>query len=179
MATCFAQQGISVLLVETNLKHPRLATFTSIPSSTDLGAVVSGKSGPEYANLLAVPNLSLLSASDLMGHGLEQPGSSRMRELVQSWRERFDVVIIDGPAVLRGTGGLALCAMADHIVQVARHRHTTLTAVRRTVNLLSRYNNAPVSTVMTDVKERSPEFSGYYGYNPSRRLKKGMEYEEA
>lgn len=179
LANCYAQQGMNVLLVETNVKLPKLATFTSLQNSARLSTKLDGNAAPEYSKLPEVPNLSLIPAGDLKRRGSEHLGSLRTRELIESWRKKFDTVIIDGPAVLENSGGLSLCSMADHIVQVTRHRHTTVTAVRRSVNLLTRCRRTPVSLVLTDVKENCVEYTSYYGFNPSRQLQKGMTYEEA
>lgn len=179
LANCYAQQGMNVLLVETNVKLPKLATFTSLQSSVGLSKKLDGDAAPGYSNLPELPNLSLIPAGDLVGRGSEHLGSLRIRELIESWRKKFDIVVIDGPAVLENSGGLSLCSMSDHIVHVTRHRHATVTSVRRSVSLLTRSRQTPVSLVLTDVKENSLEYTGYYGFNPSRQLQKGMIYEEA
>jgi uncharacterized protein involved in exopolysaccharide biosynthesis len=179
LANCYAQQGMNVLLVETNLKVPRLATFTRLQPSMGLSTMLAGKPGAEYSILPDVPNLSLIPAGDLKIRASEHLGSTRMRELTESWRKKFDVVILDGPAVLENSAGLSLCSMSDHIVQVTRHRKTSVTAVRRAVTLLMRSHRTPVSLVLTDVKENSFEFKSYYGFDPCRQPQKGMVYEEA
>lgn len=179
LANCYAQQGMNVLLVETNLKLPKLATFTTIQPSVGLSPMLAENSGPEYLNIPDMPNLSLIPAGELKTCGSEQLGFLRMRGLIESWRKKFDVIVIDGPAVLESSGGLSLCSMSDHIVQVSRHRRTSVAAVRRAFNLLTRSHKIPISLVLTDVNETSFEFKSYYGFDPSRQLLKGVEYEKA
>lgn len=159
MASYYAQQGLNVLLVETNTRVPKLATFTTVRT--------------------AVPNLSLIPAGHLNGHGFVQHSLVHMREQIDEWHKTFDVILIDGPAVLHSQGWLPICALADHLIYVARDRKTTLSAASRAVSTLNRLKEIPLSIVMTDVDENSSEFRNYYGIYSERQLTKGFNYERA
>jgi uncharacterized protein involved in exopolysaccharide biosynthesis/Mrp family chromosome partitioning ATPase len=179
LASYYAQQGLNVLLVETNTKVPKLATFTSLPTADLALSTESDTLVDEYTKAPAVPNLSIIPANRLNGHGVQQPSLVHMREQINLWRKRFDVVVIDGPAVLHSQGWLSICSVTNHLIYVARHRKTTLSAANRTVSMLSRLQDIPMSLVMTDVNERSSEFKNYYGIYSARQLTKGLKYEQA
>lgn len=179
LANYYAQQGLNVLLVETNIKVPKLATFTNLSTAHTASSAGAESLATEFTQAPAVPNLSLIPGDRLNGRSFVQPSLIHMREQINAWRNKFDVIVIDGPAVLNSQGWLSICSATDHVIYVARHRKTTLAAASRTVSVLSRLRDVPVSLVMTDVNEKSSEFKHYYGIYSARQLTKGLKYEEA
>ena len=97
-----------------------------------------------------------------------------MKELITEWRQKYDVVVLDGPPVLPLIDALILCKMVDCTILVVRHNFSSLTSVKRALDRLAQKSERTILMVLNAVGSPSSVYQGYYGYNPSaapKRLK--------
>jgi capsular exopolysaccharide synthesis family protein len=81
-------------------------------------------------------NLDLLPCGAIPPNPSETLGSSRMKDLVQNLRERYDVVLFDSPPVLAVTDPAVLATLSDGVVMVASAGNTRVEALERAVEVL-------------------------------------------
>lgn len=121
LAVALARKGLTVALVDADLHSPRLHELFAIDNSQGLSTYLLGADEPNFfMSATDVATLFLLPAGpteDLPGELLE---STRMVDLLRALRERYDVVLCDGPPV-RGVGeAVTLARLVDTNVWVVR-----------------------------------------------------------
>ncbi|MHC4914864.1 MAG: polysaccharide biosynthesis tyrosine autokinase [Planctomycetota bacterium] len=164
LAISYCLDGNNVLLVDTDLRRPRAhRLFESLcpqaSNSEGLTGYLSGRIRLEEALFQAsVPGLSIIVA----GHGAKNPskllGSPEMRALVAELTAAFDVVILDGPAVLPVVDSTVVSSLASGVLLVVAAKCAPAEQIATAVARLE-HVQAPLIGV---VLNRQP--SGYRGY---------------
>jgi capsular exopolysaccharide synthesis family protein len=164
-AVILAQQGKRVLLVDADLRKPGLHRCFGIPNQTGLSDILLGGAGGETAisQYGAVPNLRILTAGPAQPMPAEMLGSVTMRQLMISWRETYDYIVIDTPPVLAVTDAVRLSSHADSVLLILRCGHTTRQALARSCDVLNQ-SSVPVLGIVVNSVDFQSSGSYYYGY---------------
>jgi Mrp family chromosome partitioning ATPase len=97
-----------------------------------------------------------------------------MSAVVQACREKFDVIVIDGPPILPVTDAVSLSMLADTTILVARMGRTPQISLRRAANRLNMHKRqSDVRVALNAVKTGSYAFHDYYGSKNIRLSKEG------
>ncbi len=133
-ATC-ARAGESVLLVDMDLRHPRLAASLGLKGEhVGLVDVLTGHATwQEAVKETGVTNLHALVAGQGDSVPLDILGTVEMHDLIERWTEEFDRVILDGPPLLGLADVRVISRFADGMilaVDAGRHQAQTLVRVR-------------------------------------------------
>jgi Mrp family chromosome partitioning ATPase len=99
----------------------------------------------------------------------EMLGSIPMRQLMISWREAYDYVVIDTPPVLAVTDAVRLSSHADSVLLILRSGQTTRQALARSCDVLNQSGVPVLGIVVNSVDFQS---SGSYYYGCYRELAK-------
>lgn len=170
LAVLVAKQGKRVLLVEADLRRPRMHQYLDLVNPAGLSTVLATQEDGENGlgaslSLNDVSTLTVLPAGPIPPDPAELLDSARMRCLIQAWRTQFDLVILDGPPALPVTDALALAGMADTTILVARCGLTARSSLRRTCQLLEQHiDTRHLRVVLNGVKPGSYAFTNYYGF---------------
>jgi len=121
LAVVMAQLGRRVLLIDGDLRKPRLHEVFRISNRTGLVNVLAGGDDPsEVLSTVGVPNLNIIPSGPVPPNPSELLSSDRMRELLRRARGRFDFVIVDTPPVLAVTDATIIGSMTDGVVLCLR-----------------------------------------------------------
>jgi capsular exopolysaccharide synthesis family protein len=125
VARLHARAGGRALLIDCDLRKPRLHELAGVANQPGLTDVLQGNQGLDQVLHLDERSGALLVAA---GPGVADPkqllASEAMRQLVRQAAEDYDLVILDGPPVLAGQEACMLAQIADGTVLVARWGHT-------------------------------------------------------
>ena len=170
LAVMVAKQGKRVLLVEADLRRPRMHQYLDLVNPGGLSVVLASQEDGENGlgaslSLNEISTLTVLPAGPIPPDPAELLDSARMRCLVQAWRTQFDLIILDGPPALPVTDALALAGMADTTILVARCGLTARSSLRRACQLLEQHvDSRHLRIVLNGVKPGSYAFTNYYGF---------------
>jgi succinoglycan biosynthesis transport protein ExoP len=163
----FAHAGKRVLLVDADMRHARLHELFGVPKSPGLNDVLAN--GQPAESLIrqhgSVRNLSLLPAGTRSAMPSELLGSGRFEDLLESLKEKYDLVIIDSSPMLLVADAITLSQRTDATICVIRSGVTTKTAVERVSELLQRNGSFAVGLVLNGVDTESVDFYHAYGFN--------------
>ena len=169
MALAFVESGERVLLVEADLRRPRVADYLDLPREVGLTNVLAGQvSLEEVIQPWGTDGLSVLASGSTPPNPSELLGSQRMAEVVAAARERFDKIVIDTPPVLPVTDAVVAAAMADAVVLVVRHGRTSRTQLTVAARALHDVDARLVGSVLNMKKQSRRErhtygTESYYG----------------
>ena len=158
MAITLAQAGQRVLLIEADLRRPKVAENLRLETAVGLTTVLVGKIGLEDAiqEYAAVPNLSVLTSGAIPPNPAELLQSQAMAEVLVQLRKTFDVVIVDAPPLLPVTDAALLTAQSDGALLVVRHGKTTKEQVKHSMERLRRWTAAPWASCSTWCRSAAP-----------------------
>ena len=163
LAVAYAQQGLRVLLVDCDLRKPRMNELFRVPRKPGVTELVLGQVSLGHAvqAFEAVENLYLLPAGQLPPNPTELLGGNRMREVLATLREEFDIVILDTPPLSGGADGAILGAMVDGVILVVRAGQTDREQVRHAGRQLATVGANLLGAVMNDPDGEGKRYGSY------------------
>jgi len=177
LAISLARGGQSVVLVEGDLRRPRLARRFDVSSSVGLTTTLVGQIGLDDAIAsTAVAGLDILPSGTRPPNPAELLQTQAMTDLLTTLGRQYDVVLIDAPPLLPVTDGALLAAESDGAFLVVRHGRTTRGQVRTAMDRLDGVGATLNGVVLTMAPARGSDKYGYgYGYSsaPSPRSEQG------
>lgn len=163
LARSLAQLDHRVLLVDADLHRQTLAKRFSIDEAPGLLELLRGSaSGVDAIRSTGLPNLHVLPAGAKdMGANAELLATRAFSALLDTWRQQYDLVLLDGPPLLGTADGAILSTFADGSVFVVRERHCR----RGELNQALQHLNSAGGHVLGYVFVGSQRSAGYgYGY---------------
>ena len=165
-AFMLAQTGAEVLIVDCDLRRPRLHAHFDVPNTRGLTNCLSGDTDIEglLQNYEKQGNLKLLTSGPVPPNPAELLGSDEMRKLLAALGERFAHIIIDSPPVISFTDASILSTMSDGVVLVVHGGKSSRAVVRRAKQQLLDVGAHLFGVVLNNVKMETHDYyySGYY-----------------
>jgi capsular exopolysaccharide synthesis family protein len=168
VATVMAQSGSRVLIMDCDMRKPRIHEIFGIPNSRGLSdLLLNGEEGLFFIKKTKVPNLDLIPCGTIPANPSELLGSKRMQRLLTLLGEKYDRIIMDSPPVLAVTDSIVLSRLVDGIILVVGAGASSKNGVTRAVELLREVDARICGAVLNNLnvdKERY-YYSRYYYYN--------------
>ena len=166
LAITMAQSGLRVLLVDTDMRRPRLHKVFGIPSSEGLSKVIVGEtSALEMVRETGVANLWLLPCGATPPNPAELLHADRFKNIVAELAAKYDRVIFDSPPVGAVTDAAILARLTDGTVMVAKSRRTSKDSLKRAHRALTGQAASPSSAaILNDLDLTDKANYGYYYY---------------
>ena len=166
LAAILAQSGGPVLIMDADLRRPRIHKIFGIDNKAGLSTYLAGASDISFASSSLLPNLSIVPAGPLPPNPSELLGSNRMKELIASLEEKFDFIIWDSPPLFTVAESLVLCKMMNGTIFVTRAGKTTYEELGQGLKALSDIGARCFGVVINglDLKESNRYYHRYYGY---------------
>src|ERR1035437_267429 len=171
LALALAEIGRKVLLIDADLRKPRLHEIFNVSNAWGLSDLLDGTKPPEgleamvagtvYRDLYVLPAGSAASSISNLLH------SPRALDLLQRMRREFDMVIIDTPPMLQMPDARVLGRLADAVILVVRSASTTKETVAAAGQRLAEDGTRLLGTVLNEWDPRKTSHAGReYGYRP-------------
>ncbi|GAA2529587.1 polysaccharide biosynthesis tyrosine autokinase [Pilimelia columellifera] len=172
LAILFTEAGKRVLLIDADLRRPRIAEYLGIEGAVGLTTVLAGQA--ELGDVLQPwgAGLWVLPSGFLPPNPSELLGSEHMSDLLRHFRDQFDMVIVDCPPLLPVTDGAIAAARADGALLVTRARRTTAAQVAAAAAAVRSVDARLLGCVLNMVTPGDGDPYQYYGYDagaPDRR----------
>jgi capsular exopolysaccharide synthesis family protein len=164
LAIVEAQSGKKVVIVDADMRRPKVHVQFNKSNRRGLSDVVTGKLSIDdvVKTYDQVENLSVITCGTIPPNPSELLGSERMSQTLKDLEERFDMVIIDTPPMIVSDAQI-LSSKVDGVIFVVIPGQTRAIAALRPMEELRRID----STVMGVVANKIPRSRDYYygGYN--------------
>ena len=164
LAIALAQGGEHVILVEADLRRPRIPEYLKVERSVGLTTVLVGRIDLDEAIQTPIPGLDVLTSGSNPPNPAELLKTQAMSNLIDVLRRRYDVVIIDAPPLLPVTDAALVAAMSDGALLVIRYGKTTRDQVRAAEARLEAVNSHPAGVMLNMTPARRRGLYGGYGY---------------
>ncbi len=169
LAVTSALAGQKVILIEADLRRPRIKDVFKATPEKGLSAVISGeKKADETILETGIDGLKLLPCGDIPPNPTKLFQSKLFEDLLTELRSKYDLIIIDSPPVTVVTDALIIAQHVHGVIVVARANKTPLPLLIRTRELLDGVNAPILGCVLNDMTSNSHGYyGGYYYYHKS------------
>jgi capsular exopolysaccharide synthesis family protein len=165
LAVTFAQQGLRVLLVDADLRRPRMHEMFDLPRSPGLTDVLVERIDvADAVRTTVVPNLFLLPAGTTPPNPSELLGGERTFRLLDLLNAEYNLVIIDSPPLLAASDAMILGRNADGVLLVIRAGKTEKLAAQHAVQQLNNVGARIIGAVLNDPDAKIPQYGDYASY---------------
>jgi capsular exopolysaccharide synthesis family protein len=149
LALTLASAGARVILVEGDLRRPRVADYMGLEGAVGLTDVLIGRAVLEdVLQPWGSTPLTVLTSGALPPNPSEMLSSAQMGELIASLRARADMVLIDAPPLLPVTDAAVLTRECDGALLVIRQGRTTREQLSRSLEALRSVGARLLGTVL-------------------------------
>lgn len=169
IATSLAQTGASVLLIDGDLRRPRLHSVFDFPNGRGLSTILS--SDVSEADLLTFIEQHETSGLYVLTAGPEPPnpaellGSEQMQQLLSVVESSFTHIVIDSPPVTTVTDGVILSTMVDGVLLVVHSGKGSRNVAQRARQALHDVGAKIIGVVLNHVNQTEHRDGYYYGYH--------------
>ena len=167
-AISLAQTGASVVIIDADMRRPRLQHIFNVDMNGGLSTVLS--SDASEADMLAMvetdeaSGLSVMSSGPIPPNPAELLGSDQMRRLMTALQAHYTHVIVDSPPISSFTDGVLISTMVDGVLLVVHGGKSSRHIVRRSKQLLSDVGAKVLGVVLNNVNLQSHDYYYYQSY---------------
>ncbi len=164
LAASGATSGLKVLLIDGDLRHPSASRALNMDKDTGLVDLLLGQVNPkDVLRFYEKAGYWALAAGNRTQNPTDLLGSERMKSLVASFRQTFDLVVIDtspaGPVI----DPVVVSQLSDKIVMVVHWASTAREMVKQAVQQLSGHRKI-AGIAFNQVNDSRAQKYGKYGY---------------
>lgn len=166
LALSFAQSGVKTILVDIDLRKPRVEKALGLDSRSKFGItniIFQNRALDEFI-IQFDENLDVLPVGPLPPNPTILFTSRRFEDLMKTLRERYEKVIIDLPPILAAADPLLVSKQSDGIVLVARAGKTMRNSLRFAYDNIKTSGNVLLGVIINSITEKLSSAYYYYYY---------------
>jgi len=165
LAIVMAQAGEKTVLVDADLRKPRIEKAFDMEAEHGLTGILAGRENLDEAiRKTDNNNLDIITCGLIPPNPSELLGSSKMDELLEELENRYDRVIIDTPPVLAVTDAVVLSGKVDGTIVVVKGGDTNRHALLKTKEILESVHSSNLIGVVLNMVETGKGGGHYYYY---------------
>jgi len=174
LGIAFAEAGKKVIIVDADLRRPKVAEYLGLEGAVGLTNVLAGQADVrDVVQPWGDSGLWVLPSGYVPPNPSELLGSGNMADLLAALGAAFDVIIIDTPPLLPVTDAAVMATVADGCLLVSRHAKATTTQVATAAGALAAVGAKLHGCVLNmSPAKRASEYS-YYAYASIERASPG------
>ena len=173
LAITLAQSGSNVLLIDCDLRRPKLHSHFNLSNTAGLTTYLSGQADVEslIQSYSPQPNLKVLTSGPAPANPADSLGSIEMRDLLSTIRESTFVILDSPPATGFADTGI-LSTLVDGVVIVAHSENISRSALKRVKQRLRELGANVYGVVLNHANAAAHEeyygdYSSYYEEEPA------------
>jgi capsular exopolysaccharide synthesis family protein len=170
IATTLAQTGAKVVIIDADMRRPRVHSIFNLDNSHGLSDILASKMSA--AEMLALvqyheeSGLYVITSGRIPPNPAELLGSDQLRDLMNVLQKTFVHVVIDSPPAASFTDGVLLASVVDGVLLVVHGGAASRHIVRRTRQLLADVGAKILGVVLNNVTLSRHDY--YYNRNYDR-----------
>lgn len=170
IAISYAQTYKKVLLIDCDLRRPKIARLLNLKSEIGLSNILVSPNLISNAIIeTQIENIDVIISGDIPPNPSELLGSSRMEYILKWARERYDLIILDTPPINMVTDTSVLSPIIDGILFVIRAGKTERKEVIQAIDQLEYAQAKILGFILNDIDNAKNN----YGYKKYKYKKYG------
>jgi polysaccharide biosynthesis transport protein len=175
LGTTLAQSGQRVLLIDTDMRRPRLHSSTGVSRDAGLSNLMLGDENyDEVIGKTDIPNLFVLPCGPLPPNPAELLMTKRFGHVLEELSKRFDRIILDSPPLGAVTDAVVLSKQVDGCILVVRAGKTLRDEIKRSAKQIRDVGGGIFGVIVNelDTSDKGAYYYSYYGYGPDPKDEK-------
>ena len=165
LGVTMAEAGGRVLIVDTDMRRPRLHRSFGVPNQTGISTVIVGKATLQEAiKRTDVPNLDVLTCGPVPPNPSELLHTERFRVVLAECAKLYDRIILDSPPTSAVTDPAVLGNLADGVVLVIKAGETTREAAMHARRQLATAKARLFGVIVNAIDFSNPAYGYEYYY---------------
>ena len=167
IAISFAQTGKKVLLVDADLRKPRIHKHFEIENKGGLSNLLSGVfdgENKDIVNKTKVENLDIITAGRVPPNPIELLSSENMTKFIETLDDVYDFVIIDTPPINVVSDALVLSRLVTGYILVLRSNYSEQQSLDNAISKFELANVKPLGIIFNDYDENRKKYTSRYRY---------------
>jgi polysaccharide biosynthesis transport protein len=175
LAAIIAQGGKRVLLIDADLRRPRIHSIFGVNNHIGLTTLFRGQTSLKSVmrQVDGAPGFYIITSGKLPPNPAELLASARMDQILEEASREADVIILDSPPSLVADFQV-LATKVDGVVLVIQPGFTHADITVATLERLQRVNAKTLGVVLNRIPNDSHYYGGYYRYH--QPYKYGSDY---
>lgn len=159
LAMSVAQLGHSVLVMDCDMRNPSQHKLFEIPNTVGLSTVLEKKiSLSEALQEVGIHNLRVLTSGPTPSDPTQLLSSEYMKDLLREMSPRFDIILLDSPAVLPVVDMALLAPIVNGVLLVIRSGKTNRHAVMTAHSQIEEVQGQILGVVMNDANVKLSQY---------------------
>jgi len=168
LAAVMAYSGRRTILIDTDMRRPRVATYFQLEGRKGLSNfLVDDGTIKEIINSTEHKGFDVIGSGPIPPNPIDLIGNPRMEELITTLKQTYSTIILDSPPLGYVSEYIILMKYTDANLYIVRSDYTNLNSLSKINKLYERKKIANVSILLNDVKATKRTGYGYgyeYGY---------------
>jgi succinoglycan biosynthesis transport protein ExoP len=176
LAITLAETGNRVLIVDTDLRRPRLHKSFGVPNQVGVSSVIVGDVPVDQAiKRSEVPNLDVLTCGPVPPNPAELLHTEKFLKLIEDLKTRYDRIIFDSPPTSAVTDPAVIGNVVDGVILVVKGGKTTRDAAGHAKRQLASANVRILGVIVNEIDFSNSSY-GYQYYNYRNYSRYGYTY---
>jgi len=180
-AVSLAQTGARVVIIDADMRRPRLRSIFGLSDGAGLSSILSSEVSEDDMLGLVVKEeetgLNILTSGPIPPNPAELIGSDQMRRLLDVLQREYTHVVIDSPPITSFTDGVLISTMVDGVLLVVHGGKSSRHVVKRSRQLLNDVGSKIFGVVLNNVSIQSQDYYYYQRYYSTRNYKADVDEE--
>ncbi len=166
LATVYSQSEIKTLIIDMDLRKPKIHRAFTISNSVGLAQIVIKGTPHKEVIHKATEYLHVLPAGEKLPFPAEFLMSKKLKAFIEKLREEYDKIIIDCPPMTAVADASIISKFSDGTALVVGSRKTNVDVAQSVVKTLKENGANMIGGILTRVQKRDSRYaSGYYYYS--------------
>ncbi|CAN5524128.1 polysaccharide biosynthesis tyrosine autokinase [soil metagenome] len=165
-AISLAQTGAKVLIMDADMRRPRLHSIFGVDNAAGLSTLLSNELSDNEIDLAVKQDektkLYLMTSGPIPPNPAELIGSEQMASLMRMLQTKFTHVVVDSPPIASFTDGVLIASMVDGVVLVVHAGKSSRQVVRRSRQLLNEIGAKIFGVLLNNVNLNNKDNYYYY-----------------
>lgn len=165
LAVTFAQQGSKVLLIDADLRKPRIHRIFHMDNTQGLTNLLSAHTDyNDYIRSTRINNLEVLLCGAIPPNPSELLMSNAMKQFIEKVKEDYDIVLLDAPPAISVTDSAVISTYIDGTILVAASGEVDRETLIRAKDVLTKVKANIIGVVLNKIDTRVSGRYHYYDY---------------
>lgn len=169
LALMFAQMGVKVLLIDCDLRKPRIHRYMGLKRGAGVSNIICGYTEAENAVCRNVKeNLDVITAGDIPPNPAELFENQSFADMIERLQEEYEYIFVDTPPITVVTDAVVVMKHCTGAILVARQGVTITDLFAAAVEEAKRADAKILGAIFHDSKEKQSKHyyyqRGKYGY---------------
>nr|MBB1522098.1 CpsD/CapB family tyrosine-protein kinase [Clostridiales bacterium] len=164
LAITLAQANKRVILVDSDIRKPRLHKVFELENELGLSDYLSNSTDGLYIRKTNVENLSIVTAGTMVNNPSELIGQEKFKKTIEALKEKYDYVIIDSSPILMVTDSILVSRVVDATILIAIYNKTRIDDLKSAIRRINHVGGNVAGVVLNRTKVILNQYNTKYFY---------------